>query len=152
MSLKVSGKIHLDTRYIGSSQKQSTRTEKKRLQEWVCDDQQVFVWWNIDGADFDSAIGTFDPDLSWQKRHPPHSSSGVSLVFSLSKNAIHPPTPFDQMCTLWRRTYRDQWCVYTDRRICSSKTQYVAVGAGRAPVTGLCSCWLLFIPTAAAGQ
>lgn len=94
--------------------------KRKGCGKEASDDRLALLWWNIDAADFDSAIGTFDPDLWWQKRpsprpHPPASSSSVSPVRLLSKKCHPACASFDQSCTLWRRTYRDRWRAHTGR-------------------------------------
>lgn len=57
------------------------------------------------------------------------------------------------MYGLWRRTYRDQWCVYTSRQILwvyNSICCSVCWMSSNAEALHLVSCWLLFITTPAA--
>lgn len=76
----------------------------------------------------------------------------IAGLFAFEK--CHPPsTSFDQMCRLWRRTYRDQWCVYTGRRILKVYNSICCSGRWMSASDGalqLVSCWLLFTTAAAA--
>lgn len=88
------------------------------------DDWLALLWWNIDGADFDSAIGTFDPDLWWQKRpspspHNPHFLLRC-IAGPLRKNAIQRALP------LIRRVYFEDWLIGIDDVRTPAETQRVA--------------------------